>query len=278
MPAGEARLFAVVGDPVAHSLSPVMHNAAIAALGLPATYVAARTTAQAFPALVHELLEAGGGLNVTMPFKADAARLSVHATDAVRRTGACNTLWGDPEAPSADNTDVAAIRSVAVRLTAGKASRVRLIGTGGSARAAAAALVDAFPGAILEIGSRTLERARAFAEWACTLGASARVWLPEDLAPVDLLLFATPDPNARLAKEGGEPDPEFTPIVRAMLDLQYAKGGTVMVRQAREALRIPAEDGRGVLVAQGAASFERFFGVPAPVAVMRQAVEDALRA
>ncbi len=50
------------------------------------------------------------------------------------------------------------------------------------------------------------------------------------------------------------------------------------VRLAREALRIPAEDGRGVLIAQGAASFERFFGVPAPVSVMRQAVEDALRA
>ena len=272
------RVFAVAGDSVADSLSPVMHNAAIRALGLDALYVAARTTARAFPVLVRELLQAGGGLNVTMPFKADAAGLAADPTAAVRRTGACNTLWGDPDAPSGDNTDVAAIRSEAVRLTGGAASRVRLVGTGGSARAAVAALTVAFPGATIEVGSRSLERALAFARWAASLGATACVWRPEELAPVDLLLFATPDPDAPLAKEGGEPDPEFTPVIRAVLDLRYAKGGTVPARLAREVMRIPAEDGRGVLVAQGAASFERFFGVPAPLDIMRRAVEDALRA
>jgi shikimate dehydrogenase len=277
MPAGETRLFAVVGDPVAHSLSPVMHNAAIAALGLPATYVAARTTAQAFPALVHELLEAGGGLNVTMPFKLDAARLVAHPSDAVRRTGACNTIWGDPDAPSGDNTDVAAIRDEALRLAAGGARRVRLAGTGGSARAAVAAVADAFPGAVIEIGSRSLERAHAFVAWALTLGATARVLDQRDLEPVQLLVLATPDPFAWPAREPDDRS-EFAPPVEAMLDLQYARGGTPMVRMAREGLKIPAADGRGVLLAQGAASFERFFGVPAPVGVMRQAVEDALRA
>ncbi len=277
MPAGEPRLFAVVGDPVAHSLSPAMHTAAIAALGLDATYVAARTTRQAFPALVRELLDGGGGLNVTMPFKLDAAGLVAHPGDAVRRTGACNTLWGDPEAPSGDNTDVAAIRAEAERLTEGRADRIRIFGTGGSARAAVVALLGAFPGALLEVGSRSLERGRAFAAWAATLGARARVLAQDDLAPVQLAIYATPDPLAAPAREP-EDRSEFAPPVRAVLDLQYARGGTPVVRLARETLRIPAEDGRGVLVAQGARSFERFFGVPAPVAVMRQAVEDALRA
>jgi shikimate dehydrogenase len=256
-----------------------MHNAAIKALGLDALYVAARTTARAFPVLVRELLEQGGGLNVTMPFKTDAAALAVHATDAVRRSGACNTLWGDPGAPSGDNTDVAAIRAAIERLTGGgRMARLHLVGTGGSARAAVVALMDAFPGAPLEIGSRSLARARDFARWASGLGAAARVHQPADPEPVDLLLLATPDPGAPLAREGGEPDPEYTPVLRAVLDLRYEPGGTAMVRTAREVWRVPAEDGRGVLVEQGAASFERFFGMPAPVAVMRRAVEDALRA
>jgi shikimate dehydrogenase len=152
-----------------------------------------------------------------------------------------------------------------------------VVGTGGSARAAAAALVDAFPGALLEVGSRSLERAQAFATWAGSLGARSRVLDQRDLAPVQLLLLATPDPFAAPARDP-EDRSEFTPWIEALLDLRYAPGGTPIVRLAREALHIPAEDGRGVLVAQGAASFERFFGVPAPVSVMRQAVEDALRA
>jgi len=277
MPAGEPRLFAVAGDPVAESLSPAMHNAAIAALGLDATYVAARTTHEAFPALVRELLDGGGGLNVTMPFKLEAAQLAAHPTEAVRLTGACNTLWGDPDAPSGDNTDVAAICEEALLLTSGRAARVRVLGTGGSARAAVAALTGAFPEALLEIGSRSIERARAFIAWAGTLGARVRVLDQRDLAPVQLVIFATPDPFAATARLP-EDKSEFAPTIEAMLDLRYARGGTPIVRMAREALRIPAEDGRGVLVAQGAASFERFFGIRAPITVMRKAVEDALRA
>ena len=111
------RLFAVAGDPVAQSLSPLMHNAAIAALGLDARYIAARTTPRAFPSLVHELLSDGGGLNITMPFKLQAAELAADVTDAVRITGACNTLWGDPARPSGDNTDVAAIAEAVVPRT-----------------------------------------------------------------------------------------------------------------------------------------------------------------
>ncbi len=271
------RLFAVVGDPIAHSLSPAMHNAAIAARGLDATYVPMRTTEQAFEALVRELLEARGGLNVTMPFKQLAAVLVRHPTGAVRLTGACNTIWGDADAPSGDNTDVAAIRDEALRLTTGRAGRIKLVGTGGSARAAAVAFADGFPGAMLDVGSRSLDRAREFARWAGELGLAARVQNPSDATPVDLLLYATPDPAARLAAEPGDAS-DLRPPVRALLDLRYAKGGTLEVRLAWELRQVPAADGRGVLVAQGAAAFERFFDTAAPVEVMRRAVEDALRA
>ncbi len=270
------RLFAVVGDPIAHSLSPAMQNAAIAARGLDATYVPMRTTEQAFAPLVRELLAAGGGLNVTMPFKQLAAQLVRHPTDAVRTTEACNTIWGDPDAPSGDNTDVTAIRDEALRLTGGRAGRIKLVGTGGSARAAVAAFADGFPGVTLDVGSRSLGRARDFALWASGLGLTARVQDPADQTPVDLLLFATPDPTAKLAAEPGQ-ESEFRPPVRTLLDLRYAKGGTLEVRLAWELRHVPAADGRGVLVAQGAAAFERFFGAAAPVEVMRRAVEDALR-
>ncbi|MFI5208545.1 MAG: shikimate dehydrogenase family protein, partial [Gemmatimonadales bacterium] len=117
------RLLAVAGDPVAHSLSPAMHNAAIAALGLDAVYVAARTTPRAFPGLVHALLEAGGALNVTVPFKRQAAGLVDHPTELVTRTGACNTIWGTGDDARGDNTDVAGVRSAAVALLGGRPVR-----------------------------------------------------------------------------------------------------------------------------------------------------------
>src|SRR5258705_1739083 len=108
MPAeNESRLFAVVGDPVAHSLSPAMHNAAIAALGLPARYVAMRTTKKAFPSLVQEMLRDGGGLSVTSPFKDDAFALEGSHTPVARRTRAVNCISGSAERPLLDNTDVA---------------------------------------------------------------------------------------------------------------------------------------------------------------------------
>ncbi len=268
------RLLAVAGDPVAHSLSPAMHNAAIAALGLDAVYVAARTTPRAFPGLVHALLEAGGALNVTVPFKRQAAALVDHPTELVTRTGACNTIWGTGDDALGDNTDVAGVRVEAAALRGGRpVRRAMLLGTGGSARAVAVAIADEWPDAELSVRSRDAARAAEFASWAsragvhCTgNGAASKSF--------DLVVNATP-----LGLNAADAIPVAESELRegtAVLDLVYARGETQLVRAAR-ALGLAAADGRGVLVSQGAAAFERFFGVQPPLEVMRAAVEDALR-
>lgn len=268
------RILAVAGDPVAHSLSPAMHNAAIAALGLDAVYVAARTTPRAFPGLVHALLEAGGALNVTVPFKRQAAGLVDHPTELVTRTGACNTIWGTGDDARGDNTDVTGVRLAAAALRGGRpVRRAMVVGSGGSARAVAIAIGDEWTGAELSVRSRDRARAAEFASWA--KGAGVRC--TADGGPsesFDLVVNATP--------LGLNPD-DALPIAESelragasVLDLVYARGETRLVRAARS-LGLAAADGRGVLVAQGAAAFERFFGVQPPVEVMRAAVEDALR-
>lgn len=266
------RIFAVAGDPVAQSLSPRMQNAAIAALGLDAVYVAARTSARAFPALVHSLLEDGGGLNVTMPFKAGAAALLHWPSDAVKASGACNTIWGDPDEPEGDNTDIAAIGEVARALLEEAPVRLaRLFGTGSSARSAALAVAQQWPDAAIQVASRSGDRVVNFLAWAGDRGLHG-VQPVAKVRAVDLAIVATPHDVIFGGYGVAALDPGNPPL--ALLDLVYEKGGSKIVRAVPAPRR---QDGRGVLVAQGAAAFRHFFNVEPPVAVMRQAVEDALQ-
>src|SRR5438132_14026307 len=87
------RLLAVIGDPVTHSLSPVMHNAALRALGLDAVYVALPTPAEALPPVLAALAAVGGSGNVTVPHKEAAERCMPRKTDLFARLAACNTVW-----------------------------------------------------------------------------------------------------------------------------------------------------------------------------------------
>lgn len=277
---GSTRLIALTGDPVAHSLSPVMHNAAIAALGLDAVYVAARTTAEAFPALVQAMLTAGGALNVTAPFKPHAAALVAEPSDDVRLTESCNTIWGEAARPRGDNTDIVGIREAARALMGGRpARRARVYGSGATARSAAVALSREWPGVVIGVHSRFPRHEDDFLAWASRAGVTAEVAPPVQADGRELDVSTTP-PGVGLFLRPGDRDGLESPEYRlpfAFLDLNYASGTTAMATSF-PAGRVRVADGRGVLVAQGAASFERFFGVPAPVDVMRRAVEDALRA
>ncbi len=264
-----------MGDPVAHSLSPQMHTAAITALGLDAAYVALRVKAGALEPLVRGLLAAGAGLNVTVPHKRAVTAFLDVPGEAVRRTGACNTVWSGVAGIAGENTDVPGIRAEAARLAAGRPVRRALVlGTGGSARAGAVAVADEWPGVLVEVLSRDARRGAEFLAWAAAAGVQAGTAGAE---AVDLVVNATP-----LGLSGADPLPldavhlaSRGPI--AVLDLVYVRGRTRLVRAAREA-GIAAEDGRGVLVEQGAASFRHFFGVQPPLQVMRAAVDDALGA
>lgn len=268
----EPKLLALVGDPVSHSLSPAMHNAAMHALGLPGTYVALRTPAPALPTVLAALAAVGGAGNVTVPHKEAAAGYVARKTDPCARTGACNTFWVEDGVLVGDNTDVAGLGKALDALGVAHGGRWLVIGTGGSARAVAAAARDR--GALLHVRSRAHETAQRFVAWARGhLGLEAHA-AEDDVA--DVVINATP-----LGLRDGDPlpvEPAHLAAGAVVLDLVYRRGSTEWVRRAVKAGRA-ASDGRTMLVGQGIAAFERFFpGVHAPVDVMRAAVERALRA
>lgn len=272
-----SRLLAVIGDPIAQSLSPTMHNAAIAALGLDAVFVALRARPADLEAVVQGLLAAGGAACITVPHKQAAVELLDEPSELVRRTGACNTIWQQDAIVMGDNTDVTGVGAEARRLMAGRPMRSAVIlGTGGSARAAAVAIADAWAGADVGVVSRNGARGAEFAAWAETAGVGCRVWGVGSDEAADLVVNATP-----LGLRQDDPLPMDETMLRrvapaAVLDLVYARGATRLVREAG-ALGAAASDGRGVLVAQGAAAFRLFLNQEPPVEVMRAAVEDALR-
>jgi shikimate dehydrogenase len=261
----------VIGDPVAHSLSPLMHNAACRVLGLDAVYVALRVPPAALAAVLAAQAAAGGAGNVTVPHKEAVEGSVARKTDLCARVGACNTFWTeDGEGLVGDNTDVSGVRSTLEQLGV-KGGRWLVVGTGGSARATAVAAADA--GATLWVRSRNAGRAADFAAWATGLGV--RTAVAAGPVEVDVAINATP-----LGLNGHDPMPvdvKNIPGARVALDLVYARGETRWVHALRQH-GIAAHDGREMLVHQGAASFARFFpGTAAPVEVMRAAVDRALR-
>jgi shikimate dehydrogenase len=268
----KTRLFTVIGDPVAHSLSPAMHNAACRALGLDAVYVALRVSAEALPAVLVMQAAIGGAGNVTVPHKEAVEGSVSRKTDVCARVGACNTFWTEDGALVGDNTDVFGVAAALERIGAGhKGERWLVIGTGGAARAAAVTAADR--GATLFVRSRNESRARDFVAWASRIDVPATV--AHGPVEIDVAINATP-----LGLAGHDPlpvDVNHIPGAQRALDLVYAPGETRWVHALRER-GIEAADGREMLVQQGAAAFERFFpDADAPVEVMRAAVHRALR-
>jgi len=270
---GTTRLLAILGDPVGHSLSPALQNAAIHALGLDAVYVALRTPATAFDTVLKALAAVGGAGNVTVPHKEAAERSVTRKTDLCARVGACNTFWTENGTLVGDNTDVHGITMSLRSAGADGAGRWLVIGTGGAARAVAIAAGDAK--ARLVVRSRDPNRARGFVDWAKTRNVNAEA-AADGAIQCDLAVNATP-----LGLRAGDALPLAPDVLRetkAAMDLVYAAGETAWVRALRAA-GVRAADGRELLVQQGAAAFERFFpGEDAPVEVMRAAVSRALRA
>lgn len=272
-PRADAHLLFLLGDPVAHSLSPIMHNAALHAVGLDGMYAALRTSAAALPTVLDAFAAVGAAGNVTVPHKEAVEGYVARKTDLCERTGACNTFWVEEGQLVGDNTDVAGVLAALARLGAEGASRWLILGTGGSARAVAVAARERR--ASVEIKSRAPERAQAFATWATErLGLVAQAGVGR--ASADIVINATP-----LGMRDDDPLPitlEDVTGATAALDLVYRAGETRWVRELRRA-GVQAIDGRETLIAQGAAAFERFCpSVRAPVEVMRAAVERALGA
>lgn len=258
------RVFALLGRPVAHSLSPRMHNAAFAAMGIRARYVALDCSAEAVPTLIATLADNGGGGNVTIPHKAVAAAAvtRMHGSPA----DACNTFWSEDGKVVGANTDVDGVLG-AIDALGAVADAWLVIGTGGSALAVAAAAAK--QGARVAVQSRSDARAAAFTQRVEGLGAGLAS--PSECT---LIINATP---LGLGGGGQLPiRPEAVPQARFALDLVYRAGETAWVHAMRSA-GVRAADGREVLLRQGTAAFERWFpGRAAPVDIMRAAVRAGL--
>ncbi|HEY8484847.1 MAG TPA: shikimate dehydrogenase [Longimicrobiales bacterium] len=273
-PTASTRLLALLGDPVAHSLSPRFQNAAFQAAGVDGVYVALRCDADSFAGLLVGIARSGGGGNVTLPHKERAASLVESATEAVRRTGACNTYWYESGRLCGDNTDVPGFQ-IAVQALVGSlaGARVLLVGAGGAARGALYALLLSGVDSVVLL-NRSPDRAEALRQ--AFESDARRILLASEIGPLgsqhfDLVVNAT-----SLGLHSTDPLPlEFGRIggAGAVFDLVYARGGTRWVREAR-ALGIPAMDGLEMLIHQGAVAFERWWGVAAPVEAMRAALAD----
>jgi len=222
------RLVALLGHPVAHSLSPRMQNAAFAARGLDWAYVALDVPPERLADAVRGLAASGfAGANVTAPHKLSAAKLCDEA-DAE----SVNTLVFENTRVVGTSTDAAVLEGLTSDSPA-------IVGDGGAARAFKAALPNA----------------RVFArrgEW------------PPDVESADLVVHATSVRDEVIVgvREG-----------QTLVDLPYPESATAAAARAAGATVV---DGLEVLVRQGAASFERWTGVSAPVDVMRDAVRSAL--
>jgi shikimate dehydrogenase len=255
----------VLGWPVAHSRSPQMMQAALVAVGLAGwRYQLLPVPPELFGETAAALPGAGfRGANVTIPHKGAALALADEATDTARAIGAANTLvFGPSRGISADNTDAPALLDCLPVSPQEKTALV--LGAGGSARAAVWALLSAGAHEV-RVWNRHRERARRLCgELGCQLAV--------DIRGADLLVNCTP-----LGLDGDAAAFEQVPLEADQLamfgcvvDFVYADVETPLVRSAGN-LGVPVVDGLDLLVGQGALSFERFTGLPAPREEMRAA-------
>lgn len=259
----------LLGQPVAHSLSPAMQNAALARAGLDVRYEALDVPADALASTLARLAAEPAYGNVTIPHKEAVYELAARRTDSAERVGAVNTFWFERGDLVGDNTDVAGFDAL-VRSVLGetpRGARLAVIGAGGAARAVCAAAV-AWPARTVSIWSRRSARAL---EVAARFGhpVTAHESLSSAIRGAELVVNATP-----LGLRPGDPFPVDLELLRpdaVLIDLVYHRGGTPWVRAAR-ARGYLASDGSEMLVAQGAEAFERWFGFRPDVEAMRQVV------
>jgi shikimate dehydrogenase len=257
----------VCGWPVAHSLSPRMHNAALAAVGLHDwRYARLPLPTELFAETVRALPAAGfRGVNVTIPHKGAALAVADDATPTAREIGAANTLTFEGGRILADNTDAPGLIAALPEGYSVRDRAVLVLGAGGSARAVVWALLRA-GAADVAVWNRTAERAARLAE---ELGARA----VEAPGRFDVLVNCTSvglhDPAATF--KALPLDADSLSAGSLVVDLVYRPGGTRLLEAARTR-GASVVDGLEILVAQGAASFERWTGKTAPRQAMREAV------
>lgn len=270
----------IIGDPVEHSLSPVMHNAAFAALDLDYVYLAFRVKRAELKEAIGGIRSLGVvGVNVTMPHKIGVLKLLDSLSPAAESMGAINTIHNKNGELVGYNTDGTGAMIALERKVDPRGKKAVLLGAGGAARAIAFCLAKKCKE--LTILNRTKEKAVELAKSLHGLGASVSalplkgVTLRKELSDANILVNTTP--------VGMTPNVNETPVTRDLLksklvvfDVVYNPPKTKLLKEA-EAVGAVTVSGVDMLVNQGAITFKIWTGHEAPVKVMRQAVLRRLK-
>jgi 3-dehydroquinate dehydratase/shikimate dehydrogenase len=263
-----AKIYAVIADPVRHSISPAVHNRAFQARRIDAVYVPFLVQ----PAQLRDYMTAAGnlpvaGFSVTIPHKQRIMRYLDVIDPLARRIGAVNTVWRKAGKWRGTNTDAEGVRTPLGRHLRLAKSSVLLVGNGGAARGAAFALADA--GAKVSIVGRSVDRVRALAK-AC--GAEPLLREQAEARHFDALVHATP-----LGMTPNVDDCFFANRIPAdvVFDMVYNPIETVLLRRAREQ-GLTVIRGTEMFLEQAARQFEIWTGETAPRPVMEKAAMEAL--
>lgn len=264
------KLVGLLGDPVTHTLSPAMQNAAFQALGVNCRYMAFCVDAEGFDAAMKGLSVLGAvGTNITVPHKERAFRWVEKLDPSAARTGAVNTVIFRKRESMGYNTDVSGIRTALATLPFLK-GKALVLGAGGAARAALCALVDkGFTH--IALSNRTAERAEKL----------CRQLLPEEkgtVIPWGVRPSFLPDLVVNTTSLGLDHSPWPENLLKEivswakngmLLDMVYMKDRDTALCEGAKAAGITTISGQEVLLHQGTAAFELFSGLAAPVEVMR---------
>lgn len=268
--------YAVIGHPIGHSQSPLIHTLFAQATGQALAYTAIEAPLDGFAATVDAFRAAGGrGVNVTVPFKLEACAYATEVSERARIAGAANALAFDGPHCRAENFDgIGLVRDIAVNLgrpIAGR--RVLVLGAGGAARGALQPLLQAGP-AHLFVANRSADKAIELAQAFRALGLGVGVlaaggWTDlADCGVFDLVINAT---SASLTAEPLPLPPGLFAADTLAYDMVYGKGLTPFLRQARDAGAGHLADGVGMLVEQAAEAFAWWRGVrPASLPVIER--------
>ncbi len=268
------KVYGVMGDPIEHSLSPVMHNAAFEELGLNAIYLAFRVTRDDVGDAIRGAKCLGfAGLNVTIPLKEKALEFVV--PDALaNRIGAINTIDFGSGTPRGYNTDgIGALTVLKEAVGELRGKKVLILGAGGAARAIAFYLDS--EGSILTIANRNVERAEQLAHALRNADSIGMDELAQRIKDVDILINATPvgmyPREDETLVDAGLMHPDLV-----VFDIVYNPMETKLLKEAKKAGVRTTIGGLKMLVYQGAASFRIWTGMEPPLEKMETAVRAAL--
>lgn len=265
----------MLGDPIAHSLSPVLHRAAYAELGLDWTYDAHRVPSGGLEAFLAGLDGSWRGLSLTMPLKREALPLVDRLTDRARLAGAVNTVvLEDDGSRLGDNTDLPGAAAAIRERTASPLESAVVLGGGATATSVGLALADLGVGSVellVRDASRAEETVAALRAHPAGVDVRTAALDATDTVRADILVSTVP---ASAQTPGLVERCAAVPVVFEVL---YDPWPTALAASALETGRTLV-GGLDLLVHQAAIQLELFTGQPAPLAVMREAGERALAA